>query len=354
VFAVVFLLGAALAFAGAYFVRYRPGVERERFLLRAAVWAAVLVVAGGIAAVAASGNPFGSDTQIGQGPNRLAEGSLNNRWGWWKEAWHGFAAEPLGGNGAGSFELVHRKYRESAVEVQEAHSLPLQFASETGLVGLLLAAGAAGAALVGAWRALGRLGGEERAAGVALAAVLPAFLVHGALDYDWDFVALCGPVLFVAGALFAAGRGVGRVGRRHAVWAVALVLVAWAGLYSIAAPRVAAAKVDDAYAQLERGDLEQAVDSAKGAHSLDPVSVAPLEAWASAEEADGNIGRARELYVQSVELQPLNWATWYELGRFDREVIGDERAARREFRRANELDPHNCAVRQALSLPCEG
>jgi tetratricopeptide (TPR) repeat protein len=186
-----------------------------------------------------------------------------------------------------------------------------------------------------------------------LAAVLPAFLVHGAVDYDWDFVALCGPVFFVAGALLAVGRA-GRAGKRHVVWAVALVLVAWAGLYSIAAPRVAAAKVDDAYAQLERGDLEQAVDSAKGAHSLDPVSVAPLEVWASAEEADGNIGRARELYVQSVELQPLNWATWYELGRFDREVIGDERAARREFRRANELDPHNCAVRQALSLPCEG
>jgi Flp pilus assembly protein TadD len=130
------------------------------------------------------------------------------------------------------------------------------------------------------------------------------------------------------------------------------VLVAWAGLYSIAAPRVAAARVDDAFAQLDRGDAEEAARAAKSAHSLNPLSIAPLHAWAAAMEADLQIPRARELYVEAVDLQPLNWAAWYELGRFDCEVLGDEDAARRELGRAHELDPQNEAILRALTPAC--
>ena len=353
-FALVFVVGACLAFAVAYFVRYRPGRERERFLLRAAAGTAVAVlVVGLIGALAAGGHPFGGDEEVSQGPSRLTEGSLNNRWGWWKEAWEGFEGQPLGGVGAGSFELLHRKLRDSPVDVREVHSLPLQFASETGLVGFLLAGGAFAAALIGAWRAIGRRAGDERAAATALAVMLPAFLVHGALDYDWEFVALCGPVFFVAGFLLATGREPRRVGRNY-VWVAVVVLVAWAGLYSIAAPRVAEARVDDAYAELERGFPEEAAKTAESARSLNPLSIAPLQAWAAAEEAEGDIARARELYVDAVDLQPLNWTAWYELGRFDCEVLGDEDAARRELQRAHELDPQNDTVAGALTQACTG
>jgi O-Antigen ligase len=351
-FALLFVLGACLAFAAGYFVRYRPGPERERVLLKAAAVAAVVLLAAGlVGALAVGGNPFGSDPQIGQGPSRLTEGSLNNRWDWWKEAWEGFKGEPLGGTGAGSFELLHRQLRHNDVDVREVHSLPLQFASELGLVGFLLAGGAFSAALLGAWRALGRLHGDERAAATALAVALPTFLVHGALDYDWDFVALCGPLFFITGVLLASGRPPLRVRREYA-WVAVVVLAASAGLYSIAAPRLAAARVEDAFTQFERGDVEQAARTAKSAHSLDPLSIAPLEAWAAAEEANGKIARARELYVEAVDLQPLNWAAWYELGRFDCEVLGDEDAARRELRRAHELDPQNDSILRALTQAC--
>jgi Flp pilus assembly protein TadD len=141
------------------------------------------------------------------------------------------------------------------------------------------------------------------------------------------------------------------VGREYA-WIAVVVLVAWAGLYSIAAPRVAAGRVDEAYSQIEDGFPEEAARTAKSARSLNPLSIAPLEAWASAEEADGNIARARELYVDAVELQPLNWVTWYELGRFDCEVIGDEAAARRELGRAADLDPQNQSIPRGLTAAC--
>jgi hypothetical protein len=207
-------------------------------LLRAAAGTAVVLLATGlVGALAAGGNPFGSEPQLVQGPTRLTEGSLNNRWDWWKEAWEGFEGQPVAGTGAGSFELVHRQLRNDDVDVREVHNLPLQFASELGLVGFLLAVGFFGAALLGAWRALGRLDGDERAAAAALAVALPTFLVHGALDYDWDFVAVCGPLFFITGVLLATGRAPLLLKREYA-WVAVVVLVAWAGLYSIAAPRV--------------------------------------------------------------------------------------------------------------------
>ncbi len=288
-FALAFVLGAGAAFAAAYFLRYRPGPERERLLLRLAAGVTIACLAVGVVVVLASGNPLGGTTSVSSGPSRLGESSLNNRWGWWKEAWHGFAGEPFGGTGAGSFEIVHRKFRDSSVDVLETHDLPLQFASETGLVGLALWVGAMGAALLGAWRALGRLDGDEREAALALGLAVPAFLVHGLLDYDWDFVALAGPLLFVIGFLLAAGREPVRVGRHYA-WVAVVVLVAWAGLYSIAAPRLAAARVDDAYSRIERGDLAQAASSARSAHSLNPLAIAPLQAWACGRGGRGEPG----------------------------------------------------------------
>jgi hypothetical protein len=350
----VFLVGAGISLAIAYFVRARPGPAGERYALRFAAGAAVFFLLVGAGIVASRGNPLQSQ-EVAPTPGRLGESGLNSRWGWWKEAWHGLEGEPIGGVGAGSFELLHRKLRHSSVDVHEVHNLPLQFAAETGLVGLLLALGAAGAALLGAWRAL--FLGEDRAAVVALGVALPAFLVHGAFDYDWDFVAICGPVFFLTGFLVATGRPARRFsgGAWSVVGAAVVLLIVWAGLYSLAAPRLAAAKVDDAYAEIERGSLDEARDSARSAHSLDPLSIDPLEAWASAEEADPQrVTKARALYLQAVELQPLNWRAWYQLGLYDREVLGYTVSARRELLRALELDPHGCPVRRALGRPCQG
>jgi tetratricopeptide (TPR) repeat protein len=349
-FALAFVLGAGATFAAAYLIRYRPGPARQRLLLQVAAGIAAIALVAGAGVIVARGNPVGGSDVVTQNPERLLSRGSNNRWDWWKEAWQAFEGRPLGGTGAGSFELLHRKLRKSNVDVREVHNLPLQFASETGLVGLLLAAGAAAAALLGAAGALGRLDGDERAAAAGLAVVLPTFLVHGVLDYDWEFVALCGPLFFVAGVLLSTGRP-GLRTRRRPVWALAMVLVAWVVLYSVAAPRFAAARVDNAYAEIDRGSVEKALDSAKSAHSLNPLSIDPLLAWASAEEAQGRLGAARDLYVRAVELQPLNWYAWYQLGSFDKD-LADAVAARRELGRAVELDPHGCPARRALGQAC--
>jgi O-antigen ligase len=339
-FGLALVVGAALVAALAvaalrYESRRSPSPSRRRLLLRAAAVAAALALVAGGATLAVRG--VGGDV-VESGPGRVGAAGSNNRLSWWHEAWDGFTGEPVLGTGAASFELVHRRLRDKpSIEVTEPHNLALQFLVETGLVGFLLAAGTSAAALWGAWLALRRLEGEQRAAATALAIVLPTYLVHAFADYDWDFIAVTAPFFFVAGLLVAAGRRPIVVARRR-LWALAAVLITWAALYSLLAPRLAERKVEDAYVALD--SPSEAVDDARAAHSLDPLSIDPLLAWAAAEEARERRDRALELYIDAVELQPLNPEAWYELGRFELEALNDRERARRDITRALELDPY--------------
>ena len=99
-----------------------------------------------------------------EGPRRLANVSSSSRWQWWKEAWQAFEDQPLHGTGAGTFELTHRILRKNNIVVTEPHNVPLQFLSETGIVGLLLFLGFLATAALGVVRAVRRLEGIEQAA----------------------------------------------------------------------------------------------------------------------------------------------------------------------------------------------
>ncbi len=91
-------------------------------------------------------------------PGRVLRSNSGNRWVWWREAAGAFSDEPLKGWGAGSFPLVHRRYRENDLPVRQAHSVPLQFLAETGFVGALLALGGLGLLGMGRRRPLRAVG----------------------------------------------------------------------------------------------------------------------------------------------------------------------------------------------------
>ena len=60
---------------------------------------------------------------------------------WWKQAWDGWEERPVVGTGAGSFALTNLRYRTTFLDqATEPHNVPLQFLSETGVVGLALLA----------------------------------------------------------------------------------------------------------------------------------------------------------------------------------------------------------------------
>jgi tetratricopeptide (TPR) repeat protein len=361
-FGVFLVLGAALVGAAAYFVAGREEAWRPRFRwnlsgprLAGGAAAALLVVV-----VAASGghpvdwvrDGFSEFTNpasgAGSGPGRLGNVSSNSRWTWWEEAWTMFEDDPVGGMGAASFAIARRPIRTNTTVATEPHNLALQFLGEAGIVGFLLFGGAVAAAGLGVIRAIRRLDAADAAAATALSVALLAYLLHALIDYDWDFVALTAPTLLLVGILLAAGRAT-RLRFRAPVWAVGAVVFAAAAVFSLTAPWLAARDVADAYAALDRDEIGQALDEAKSARALNPLAIEPLFATAAAEEARGDDRAALGRYVQAVDLQPKNWRTWYELGRFE---LGTGRRARgiRHLREARELDPLGPANDLLVSL----
>ena len=345
---VLVLVGSAVA-AVAYLVLRREERWRPRFRWKlsaarlglggaAALVVAVLVVSGGdpIDWTRDGFREFTNPTSsAGTNPQRLSEFNLNSRWTWWEEAWELFADEPVGGTGAGSFAVARRPIRNNTTFATEPHNIALQFLAETGIVGFLLLAAFIGTAAVAVVRTVQRV--KDAPAASALALALLAYLLHALVDYDWDFVALTAPVMVVLGALLAVRR-TARMRRPVVPWALAAVLFAGVMAFSLAAPWLAVRKVDDAYAAIERGDPQGALEDARRARTLNPLAIEPLLAQAAAEEARGDGRSALVLYVKAVELQPLNWRTWYELGRFELANGRRERAIR-HLERARELDP---------------
>jgi tetratricopeptide (TPR) repeat protein len=317
---VLLLAGAAAAAALARAPRPRDTPALRRALYAAGALALVAAVVG---AVLAAGS-FTSSSPVESGSGRYTSAGSNFRWEWWQQAWHGFQHARLAGTGAGAFHVTNLQYRSSFLdETTEPHSLPLQFLSETGIVGLVL--------LVAAVAVLVRPGWRRRGHELALALFLPAYLVHSLIDVDWDFVAVSAPAFVAAGAL--AGRpAVRRVGPfgllaagGAALFAFAVMLLPWLG----------ARWSDDALA----ASPDRAVRLADRAESVDPLLVDPLWAKAFAAATLNEPRRAFQYYVQAVDREPRNPQTWRLAGEYAFS-LRCYRSAYTYLEKYTELDPN--------------
>jgi O-Antigen ligase/Tetratricopeptide repeat len=358
-FAVVFSLAAvavgAVAYAGSLVEERRPLTAGRRQLVgRAAL--GVLAVGASVAVIAlvVESKPQGWFRDFTQqptnpsqtvGPGRLANISSTSRWQWWKEAWHAFEEQPLHGTGAGTFELTHRLLRSNSIVVTEPHNVPLQFLSETGIVGFLLALGSVAAAGVGVLGVVRGLDGPDRVAAIALGVLAVAYLLHSILDFDWDFVAVSGPFFLTVGVLLG-GRAV-PVAERRAFLAPLPAVLAIVVALSLLTPWFAERATRSAIAAIDDGRPVQAVRDARDARSLNPLSLDPLFTQAAAEVQLGDLQVAGALYVRAVRLQPLNWWPWYRLGLFQFEQQQYEEAIP-PLRRAIELDPQGSLAPELL------
>jgi hypothetical protein len=248
------------------------------------------------------------------GPSRLATASSSSRWLWWKEAWHAWERQPWRGTGAGSFELTHRLLRTNNIVVTEPHNVPLQFLSETGLVGFFFALASIAAAGVGVAKRLRGLGGNERAAATALAVLAAAYVLHSLVDFDWDFAAVSAPLFLSVGALLGGPRV---RDEPRVVWSPLPAAVAIAVALSLLTPWFAERATDSARAAIAAGRPVQAYRDARDARSLNPLAIDPLLVQAAALEQLGDVQAARGRYIDAVRLQPLNWWPWYQLGLFE-------------------------------------
>jgi hypothetical protein len=336
VFGAVLIVGAVVVGFASRFVLTR--VVDRRVARVAAVALVVLLLAALAAAVVRAGGPgdfvsarwheFSNkiSAQVADNPNRITSASSSNRWRWWTEAWNAFTDKPVQGTGAGTFELIDRVERNSPLATIEPHSVPLQFLSETGIVGFLLYAAVVTTAVIGILRR------ERSRAWLALALAAALCFVHSWVDIDWDFIAVQGPLFLTVGAL-ASGPAPPIPARR---WLVsgAVAVCALAALYSVTSPWLAVNRVTAAYDAIERNRPGQALTDARSARAFNPLSVDALFVQALLEPN----AKALQLYRQARDLEPTNPETWYQLGAFELRYLNRPRDAYRDLNHSYTLD----------------
>jgi hypothetical protein len=270
----------------------------------------------------------------------LTEASPNHRWVWWKEAWRGFKEHELAGTGAGSFEFTNLRYRTSTTDrALEPHNLPIQFLSETGAVGVVL--------FLVAMLALARGARHPTDPELALAFALPAYLLHGLVDIDWDFAAVSAPVFLIAGALVVKPIEQPRRSFSAGLAAAGIALAAVSSLFAVWLGNRWTGQAEDVLGT----DNARAVTLAKRARSVQPLSVEPIFVQALAEQLERHYGETLGLLREATRLQPENKETWFALGEFDFRVRHCPRTALPELNRFTELDrqdPGNAEYARAL------
>ncbi|HEY8644944.1 MAG TPA: O-antigen ligase family protein [Gaiellaceae bacterium] len=313
------LIFGALLIVGAIAATLLRRVPLPRVPRRALIGIGVVVVAALVVVVVVKGGGSGA---IGNGGGRLTDTSSNFRFTWWQQAVHGWEHAKLLGTGAGTFHVTNLRYRGSYLDyTTEPHNLPLQFLTEAGIVGLALFLLAAAALL--------RVAHGRRKHELALALLVPAYLVHSLVDIDWDFVAVSAPAFLAAGAL-AGGLPVRRVSpfgslvaAGAALLAFVVLLLPWLG--------------ERWSAQATVAPPARAVTLAKRARSVDPLLVEPLWALAFAAELRGNLPTAFAYYEEATRKQPKNADTWLFAGQFAF-AHGCMRAAYDNLEKFTELD----------------
>jgi O-Antigen ligase len=338
---VVFALveaGVSLALHG---VARRVALDRRVGLAAAALLVVLAVAGGGLSLVRAGGptklvgNAYDAfvspERPTGQDLNqRLVNLSGSGRADYWRVAWRDVTENPLLGSGAGSYERYWVRDRPNAFFARDAHNLYLEVLAELGPVGLALLCVALGTPLVAAVRL------RRRPLVAAVAGAYVAFLLHAALDWDWEMsgltitALLCGGALVVAARPAQAGRTL-TLSTRAAVLALVVPLVAFAFVL-----QVGNAAIANAARAADRGDAARAAAQARRAKAWNPWSYQPWELLGEVELARGDLGTARQSFRTAIAKDHANWTLWLGLAKASK-----GRARRQALARAAALAPRS-------------
>lgn len=269
---------------------------------------------------------------------RLFSFSGSSRAPLWSIAWHEYESNPILGGGGGSYETYYLHARKQPVKVRNAHNLYLETLAELGPIGLLLLGVALFAPLVAAWRA--------RAAPFvpALAGAYLGFLVHMAVDWDWQLTGVAVTGLFCGAGILVAAQHEDRpwpAGVHRAVIGgtgvgIAAALVVLAGNVSLSHAMDAA----------RRGDWSASERDAKRALTWAPWSSEPRRLIGEAQLGLGDPHAASQTFREAIARSPEDWNLWFDLARA---AVGPARlAALAQAARLNPLSPEIRELRAEL------
>jgi len=310
------------------------------------------------------------------GPARLRSPNVGDRWAVWGEAAGAWSDRPVHGWGAGSFPVLHLRYRQAERPAATTRSAPMRLLAETGLIGLALALGAVFLLTRAAVDRVRRTpAGPQRELAVALMAGVAAWLAGALWDAGLETPGLAVPALVALGALAARRpetgvRPVGELtqgpeaapgarvldtdaalrpapglgaragppaGRIAALAGVALLL----GVAAVAAALPARSRAKALAAQAASATpagLSAAATDAQLAARLDPLSERGPLAAAGVDRRRARLLDARGHALEAVAREPSSVAAWAALARLA-EASADRRGFVAAAGRAVALDP---------------
>ncbi len=225
----------------------------------------------------------------------------------WHTAWHDYKAHPVLGSGPGTYEWYWDEHRPIQHKVRDAHNLYLEVLAELGPLGLLLLIVALGTPLVAGFRARG-----HPLVPLALAAFV-AFLVHAAVDWDWEMSAVTLAALACAAALLtAAGTRSSALifsPRLRAAGVGASLLLAVVAFVGVVGASALAAS-DRA---LTKGDYAKAASQAHKASRWWRWSPDPWRELGDIAVARNDSAAARTYYRKAISQDDTDWKLWYDL-----------------------------------------
>jgi hypothetical protein len=351
-----------VALAAAVEMRLGEGTRsRVRVGVRVlAVVTLVAVIAGGLAA---AGNPVtrvekgwhsfkGGYAEDNRSGSRLTSGLGSNRYDFYRVALDEFLHHPLVGIGADNFEQQYLVHGRSDETPHYPHSVELRTLSQTGLVGVLLAIVGLGAALVAAARALHRPDPLARGVAGAALAGFGYWLVHGSVDWFWEFAGLGAPAFAMLGlacALAPAGAGAAprdQLRRRRSYVAItAVALLGLAAAVALAAPWLSQLEVQSA-AKVWTLAPQTAYSRLNDAAGLNPLSDEPYVVAGNIALRYGELERADHDFALALDRAPGDAYATLERGAIA-SARGQHAAALALLARAVRLDPREPLTREA-------
>jgi O-antigen ligase len=358
--------------------RARPSREQERRAGRALAGLAVIVtVVGLVLFVSAFGSPFTvaekgwhafkTENSPYGGSSRFTGSLGTNRYDFWRVGWDRFKEKPLTGLGADNFQEAYLAARRSDNAPKYPHSVQIRTIAETGLVGTVLLLVGVGAGLVAAVGAIRRRRALGAAAAAAATASFVYWLVHGTIDWFWEFPALGGPAFALLG--LAAGllprrsgptrrsarrstRGPARRPRELRAGLAVLIALGVAAAMSFGAPWFAELEQNNAIGTW-RADPRGAFDALDSAASLNPLSATPKLLGGSIALRLGRREDSIRYFREAIARDHNDAYAHLELGGLLAQS-GRRREAIATLERAHRLDPRDDLTAGVLSRARRG
>ena len=251
-----------------------------------------------------------SPTTGGDLNKRLFSFSGSGRVELWHAAWHDALVHPVLGSGAGTFERYWLAHRPAGQKVRDAHNLYLQTLAELGPIGLVLLLTAFAIPLAAAVRA------RRHPLVPLLTGAYLAYVVHAAVDWDWQVPTVTLVSFFCGAAILIAARNPEDESRlmprrlRYGALGVALALGAAAFVFLVGNMFLSRAS-----AAASAGHWTVAARDAQRASSWLPWSTAPWQQLGEAQLAQGDTAAAQASFRTAIRKDSGDWSLWLDLAR---------------------------------------